>query len=89
MGRFSAMLCVTAGSSESFFHIYCGMRVPYSADIDLSCERSKQSISASSLQYCICLRLPEERLSPDADFRRAHVPSLCNDGPALVCTEGM
>lgn len=57
MGRFSTMLCVTEGSSESFFHRYCGMKVACSADIDLSCERSKESISASSLQCCLCRRV--------------------------------
>lgn len=83
MGRFSAMLCVTAGSSESFFHRYCGMRVPCSADIDLSCERSKQSISASSLQCCVCLRLPEEGLSADASERPVFPPRAMMD--LLLC----
>lgn len=70
---------VTAGSSDSFFHRYCGIRVPCSADIDLSSERSKQSISASSLQCCVCLRLPKESLSP----RPSGQSDLASEGPVF------
>lgn len=66
-----------------------GMRVPCSAVTDRSCERGKQSILASSLCCCACVKVSEESLSPAAGSRRACTPSLWNDWLAAVCSEGM